>query len=157
MAPHGRAVVRRLSEMGGTFADAETVATLVGQGDDRIIYRSYTADVPEQPGHLAYLTTIILPGEVGGEYYVNHGHYHQKDSAEVYLGMGGRGLMLMQARGGQFRTEELTKEHHGVRSPGLGAPDGQHRPGRNWFFWPFISATPATITVRWRRRVLPSG
>ena len=109
MAPHGRAVVRRLSEMGGTFADAETVATLLGQGDDRIIYRSYAADVPEQPGHLAYLTTIILPGEVGGEYYMTRGHYHQKDSAEVYLGMGGRGLMLMQARGGQFRTEELTK------------------------------------------------
>ena len=109
MVPHGRAVVRRLSEMRRAFADAETVAALLGQGDDRVIYRSYVAAVPEQPGQLAYLTTVILPGEVGGEYYMTRGHYHEKDSAEVYLGMSGRGLMVMQTRDGRFRTEEITK------------------------------------------------
>jgi glucose-6-phosphate isomerase len=110
MVPHGRAVIRQLSEMGRAFADAETVAALLGQGDDRVIYRSQVAGVPEQPGHLAYLTTTILPGEVGGEYYMTRGHFHQKDSAEVYLGMSGHGLMLMQARDGQFRTEPLSKD-----------------------------------------------
>jgi len=109
MVPHGRAVIRRLSEMRRAFADPETVAALLSEGDDRVIYRSYVAEVPEQPGHLAYLTTIILPGEVGGEYHMTRGHFHQKDSAEVYLGMSGHGLMLMQARDGQFRSEALTK------------------------------------------------
>jgi len=84
MVPHGRAVIRRLSEMRRAFADPETVAALLSEGDDRVIYRSYVAEVPEQPGHLAYLT-------------------------EVYLGMSGHGLMLMQARDGQFRSEALTK------------------------------------------------
>ncbi len=60
------------------------------------------------PGHLAHLTTIILAGTVGDEYYMTRGHYHQKDSAEVYLGMSGTGLMLMQDRDGQFRIEALT-------------------------------------------------
>jgi glucose-6-phosphate isomerase len=109
MVPHGRSVIRRLREMRGAFSDAEAVAALLGQGEDPIIYRSFVAGVPEQPGHLAHLTTIILPGEVGGEYYMTRGHYHQKDSAEVYLGMSGRGLMLMQARDGRFRTEELVR------------------------------------------------
>jgi glucose-6-phosphate isomerase len=107
MVPHGRAVTRRLSEMGGAFASTEAVAALLAHGEDPVIYRSFVASAPERPGHLAYLTTIILAGEVGGEYYMTRGHYHQKDSAEVYLGMSGTGLMLMQDRDGQFRIEAL--------------------------------------------------
>jgi glucose-6-phosphate isomerase, archaeal len=108
MVPHGRAVIRRLSEMRHAFADTEAVVALLGEGEDPVIYRSFMAEVPEQPGHLAHLTTAILPGEVGGEYYMTRGHFHQKDSAEVYLGMAGRGLMVMQARDGRLRAEELT-------------------------------------------------
>ncbi len=109
MAPYGRVVTRRLSEMGRAFANAEAVASLLGQGQDPIIYRSFVAEVPEQAGHLAHLTTIILPGVVGDEYYMTRGHYHVKDSAEVYLGMAGTGVMVMQARDGRFRVEELVK------------------------------------------------
>ena len=110
MVPHGRAVTRRLSEMPRAFGRADLVADLLEHGEDPVIYRSFVAPVPDEAGHLAYLTTIIGPGALGGEYYMTRGHYHQKDSAELYLGMSGGGLMLMQARDGTLRIEELTKD-----------------------------------------------
>ena len=73
---------------------------------------------PSRPGHLAHLTTIILPGVVGDEYYMTRGHYHLKDSAEVYLGMAGTGLMVMQARDGRFQVEELVKNKTVYVPPG---------------------------------------
>lgn len=118
MVPFGRAVTRRLSEMGRAFANAEAVASLLGQGQDPVIYRSFAHGAPEQAGHLAHLTTIVLPGVVGDEYYMTRGHYHLKDSAEVYLGMAGTGLMVMQARDGRFQVEELVKNKTVYVPPG---------------------------------------
>jgi glucose-6-phosphate isomerase, archaeal len=118
MVPFGRAVTRRLSEMGRAFANAEAVASLLGQGQDPVIYRSFGHGAPEQAGHLAHLTTIILPGVVGDEYYMTRGHYHLKDSAEVYLGMAGIGLMVMQARDGRLQVEELVKNKTVYVPPG---------------------------------------
>lgn len=107
MVPHGDLIVQRLSGMADAYADSEAVATLLQGGEDPVIYRASAAAVPVHAGHLAYRTTVILPGEVGREYYMTKGHHHRRDSAELYLGMSGSGLMLMQARDGQFCVEEL--------------------------------------------------
>ena len=49
MVPYGRAVTRRLSEMGRAFANAEAVASLLGQGQDPVIYRSFRHGAPSKP------------------------------------------------------------------------------------------------------------
>jgi glucose-6-phosphate isomerase len=74
---------------------------------DPVIYRGYDADVPQAPDHLPFRTTIVSAGTVGGEFFMTKGHHHCRDSAEVYVGMAGHGLMLMESRAGQYAQEEL--------------------------------------------------
>jgi glucose-6-phosphate isomerase len=100
--PFRGSFVRLLSEMAGAFEDQEAVKRVLAGGDDPVIYRSYYPDVPSEPGHLAFVTTTILPGTVGTEFFMTKGHYHKRDSAELYLAMSGEGLMVMESREGDF-------------------------------------------------------
>jgi glucose-6-phosphate isomerase, archaeal len=110
LVPYQGSLVRRLSEMPGAFADAEAAQRLIRDGGDPIIYRAFDAPVPEARDHLVYRTTIISPGRVGAEYFMTKGHHHMRDSAEFYLGMAGRGLMVLQDKSGELRIENLAPE-----------------------------------------------
>jgi glucose-6-phosphate isomerase len=111
MVPHRAVAVQGLRGMRGAYADQEAVAALLDSGEDPVIYRAFDGEVPpHQAGHLAYRTTVVLPGDIGGEYYMTKGHHHHKDSAELYLGMSGTGLMLMRPRDGDLCVEELGKD-----------------------------------------------
>jgi glucose-6-phosphate isomerase len=110
LVPYQGAPVRRLSEMLDAFADAQAAQRLIREDGDPIIYRAFDAPVPEGRDHLFYRTTIISPGRVGAEYFMTKGHHHERDSAEFYLGMAGRGLMVLQDRSGELRVESLMPE-----------------------------------------------
>lgn len=107
LAPHSGAFDRRLSEMAGAYADQQAVRDLLAAGQDPVIYFGYDADVPHAADHLPFRTTIINPGAIGAEFYMTKGHHHVRDTAEVYVGMSGTGLMVMQTRDGQLATEPL--------------------------------------------------
>jgi glucose-6-phosphate isomerase, archaeal len=107
LVPSREVVVRKLSDMSRFFEDQELVETVLRSGDDPVIYESQHADVPERPGNLAFLTTTIAPGSVGSEFYMTRGHHHVQDSGEVYLGMSGEGLMVMESRDGELVCEAL--------------------------------------------------
>jgi glucose-6-phosphate isomerase len=107
LTPFTGSFARRLSEMAGAWADQDEVARLLAAGEDPVIYAGYDADVPHDAGHLPFRTTIISPGTVGGEFFMTKGHHHCRDTAEVYVGMSGTGLMIMETRGGEFATAAL--------------------------------------------------
>jgi glucose-6-phosphate isomerase, archaeal len=107
LVPSGAPFVRRLSEMAGAFEDEAAVNRILGRGDDPIIYAGYDGDVPHEPGQLVFRITVISPGTVGSEYFMTKGHHHVRDSAELYLGVSGEGIMLMETRDGDFATELL--------------------------------------------------
>jgi glucose-6-phosphate isomerase len=107
LTPFGGSFVRRLSDMASAYEDQEVVKRMLASGDDPIIYKSYYADVPHEPDHLAFLTTIITPGTVGSEFFMTKGHHHYRDSAELYMGMFGEGIMIMESREGEFADQEL--------------------------------------------------
>jgi glucose-6-phosphate isomerase len=107
MLPSGEILVQHLSGMFEAYADSEAVANLLQSGEDPVIYHAWTAGAPGETDHLVYRTTVRLPGELGGEYFMTRGHHHVKDSAEFYLGMSGTGLVLMQTRDGELRVEKL--------------------------------------------------
>jgi glucose-6-phosphate isomerase, archaeal len=98
---------RRLSEMAGAYADQAAVAELLAAGQDPVIYYGYDVDVPLAADHLPFRTTVINPGTIGAEYFMTKGHHHGRDTAEVYLGLSGSGLMIMETRDGQFASEPL--------------------------------------------------
>ena len=122
LTPFGGSLVRRLSDMAGSYEDQAAVDSLLACGENPVIYRAYDAGVPHQPGHLIFRTTIIDAGTVGSEFFMTKGHHHDRDSAELYLGMSGQGLMLMESRDGAFSCEELAP-HAAVYVP----PGWAHR------------------------------
>jgi len=77
--------------------------------EDTLVYEFYEMGVPEHAGDLSFGTTICYPGKVGGEYFMTKGHFHSVlDTAEVYLCLGGRGLILMENPEGDCSYEVLT-------------------------------------------------
>jgi glucose-6-phosphate isomerase, archaeal len=107
LTPFSDSLVRKLSEMAGAYRDQEAVSSLLAD-DDPVIYTAFDADVPLESGHLVFRTTIINPGTVGSEFFMTKGHHHTRDSAELYVGMSGEGIMVMESRDGDFASEPLT-------------------------------------------------
>lgn len=106
--PAATAVQRRhLSDLAGLFADQQAEAAALV--DDPLLYEVHeAADIPKVDGHLLYSTTILRPGTVGDEYYMTKGHYHARaDRAELYYGLSGEGLLLMQTPEGRINAQPL--------------------------------------------------
>ncbi len=93
---------RRLSDLAGLFADADAESRL--GADDPLVYRVYdAAALPKEDGHLLFSTTVIESGRVGDEYFMTKGHFHARaDRAELYYGLSGRGMLLLQTPEGRF-------------------------------------------------------
>ncbi len=69
------------------------------------VYRVYKKDVPLEEGELLQCLTILRAGTVGGEFFMTRGHNHKNlNCAEIYTGISGRGVVLMQ------RDDTLTME-----------------------------------------------
>lgn len=99
---------RYLSSMKGMFADEAALASAMANKDE-LVYEFYEMGVPEHPGDLAFGTSICYPGKVGDEYYMTKGHFHTiLDTAEVYLCLQGRGVMLTESPEGDWAVTELT-------------------------------------------------
>jgi glucose-6-phosphate isomerase, archaeal len=107
LTPAAESFGRRLSEMAGAYGDQAAVRELLAAGQDPVIYYGYDVDVPHAADELLFRTTIINAGSVGGEYFMTKGHHHRRDTAEVYVGLSGSGLMLMETRDGQFSCQPL--------------------------------------------------
>lgn len=104
----GREVVRRLSDLRGCFVD-EAAFERALQEADPILYRVVAVEPDEGPGALHYGLGVLYPGKVGGEYYLTKGHYHEvREAAEVYIGLSGKGQMLLEDEDtGESRLEPL--------------------------------------------------
>jgi glucose-6-phosphate isomerase len=101
-------VQRRLSEMAGMYLDEATRAAMVAQNDP-LVYEFHDLGVPEQPGAIAYGTSITYAGKVGDEYFMTKGHFHSiVETAEVYYCLRGQGLMLMENPEGDWEVREFS-------------------------------------------------
>ena len=90
------ATVRRLSDLAGSFADQAALQAALA-ADDPIIYRATQVEEGAAEGDIHYGLAVIYPGKVGDEYHLTKGHIHAwRPAAEVYIGLAGRGLMLLE-------------------------------------------------------------
>lgn len=98
---------RRLSQLKDCFADHKAYAEALAK-DDVLVYAVTSLEPENGAGQLHYGLGILLPGQIGREYFMTKGHFHAwRPAAEVYLGLRGQGLMLLE--------NELTGERR-VRS-----------------------------------------
>jgi glucose-6-phosphate isomerase len=91
-------IIRGGKDMSGFFIEEPE--------EDSKIYEVYEL---ESSGHLKLAVTIMKPGKAGDEYFMTKGHYHEDENAgEVYFGLKGKGLLLLQTKEGQTDERELT-------------------------------------------------
>ena len=62
-----------------------------------MLYATSGIETASGDGQLHYVIGVIQPGKVGDEYYMTKGHLHAwRPAAEVYIGLTGEGMMLLQ-------------------------------------------------------------
>lgn len=109
MCKSGKAAptLRRVSDMVKQFSDEEAARALADDGDP-LLYEFYGLDLPAEDGALQFGTTILYPGKVGEEYFMTKGHFHTLlDTAEVYYGLSGRGMMMMETPEGEVECLDI--------------------------------------------------
>jgi glucose-6-phosphate isomerase len=121
VTPETGRYMKRLSELSGIYQDKAAFARATADGNDPVAYE--VIDYRKQESDLAFGTTIMSPGKVGGEYFMTRGHYHERpECGEAYYTQSGEGLLLLESRTGETRTVEM--------KPGICAfipPDWAHR------------------------------
>jgi glucose-6-phosphate isomerase, archaeal len=87
---------RLLSSLRGMFAhmtafdEALTVA-------DPVVYTVASIEPAMGDGDLHYGLGMLMPGRIGDEYFMTKGHLHAwRAAAEVYIGLAGEGMMLLE-------------------------------------------------------------
>jgi glucose-6-phosphate isomerase len=89
-------IIRRLSDLSISFADREAYQSALRAGDP-VLYHTSQVEDETGDGDLHYALGVLLPGKIGDEYYLTKGHIHSwRPAAEIYIGISGRGMMLLE-------------------------------------------------------------
>lgn len=105
-----RKIEIKLSDLRKFFYKRDLVEEILSSGKDPIIYEVYQVSQPPSEGIFNIATTVLYPGRIGDEYYFTKGHFHSKEPrGEVYIGLAGVGLILLQNREGKVDKISLNK------------------------------------------------
>ena len=87
---------RYLKDLRDIYSDHAAFDAALAQANP-LVYRVDLIEPAQGEGALHYGIGTIMPGRVGDEYYMTKGHYHSwRSAAEVYIGLSGRGAMLLE-------------------------------------------------------------
>ena len=99
---------KRLRDLQGLYADAAAFQALKEHRGDEVVYEVTDYRPNANSGDLIIGVTRMSPGKVGKEFFMTRGHIHAVvDRPELYFGLKGYGLMLMESPDGQTRTVEI--------------------------------------------------
>jgi glucose-6-phosphate isomerase len=99
--------VKTLGQLQGIFANEEARSAMDPQ---TVIYRVQAwCPVPEgTEGALFWGSTVVEPGQVDSEYFMTHGHFHQKrDRTEYYATVEGEGALILMDESRNARMEPM--------------------------------------------------
>ncbi|BBS35740.1 glucose-6-phosphate isomerase family protein [Enterobacter cloacae complex sp. 2024EL-00215] len=72
------------------------------------VYDVEMLDSPSDEGSLYVGVTHLYAGKIGDEFFMTRGHFHQRrEQGEVYFGLRGCGLLLLQTPSGEARLERV--------------------------------------------------
>lgn len=111
-------VERYLRDLEGLFADSLAYSQYSHQANP-LVYSVSSVESANQEGDLHFGLGCIQPGRVGAEYFMTRGHLHTwREAAEVYMGLQGKGLMLLEEESGQRLWSEPLEANQVVYVPG---------------------------------------
>lgn len=99
---------KRLADLDGLYADTAAFRALALARGDAVVYDVTDHRPSERPGDLITGVTRMSPGKVGSEFFMTRGHIHANiERPELYFGLKGEGLMLMESPDGDTRIVEI--------------------------------------------------
>ncbi|QGZ63304.1 glucose-6-phosphate isomerase [Paraburkholderia acidisoli] len=99
---------KRLGDLAGLYADTAAFEALAATRAGEVVYEVTDHRPSAEPGDLITGVTRMSAGKVGNEYFMTRGHIHANiDRPELYFGLKGHGLMLMEAPDGETRLVEV--------------------------------------------------
>jgi glucose-6-phosphate isomerase, archaeal len=105
--PSAHTATRRLRDVGEIFEDRDALAAI---DPETVVYQTYGCP-GDGPGQELYFgTTVLMPGRVGSEFFMTRGHFHTHPlRGELCLTLGGTGKLILMARDGATRTEDMAE------------------------------------------------
>jgi glucose-6-phosphate isomerase len=98
-----------LAELDGIYRDAQEFQATLASDSGKPVYWVETSTLDDGDGALTIGVSTLKPGRIGDEFYMTRGHIHAKhSSAEIYYGLRGRGVLLMETVDGETRAMEIT-------------------------------------------------
>ena len=94
LMPAGPTLERRMSDLEGLFRD-KTAWKASSEAENPLVYSVVSSPVPEANRELPQSITTIEAGTVSGEFWMTKGHQHPDPQGEIYLGLKGKGGLLM--------------------------------------------------------------
>lgn len=99
---------KRLAQLNGLYRDDAAFRAALASDDGSPVYWVESSTPDEDAGALTIGISVLMPGRIGQEYAMTRGHIHtQHSAAELYLGLGGRGVMLMETIDGRSSAIEI--------------------------------------------------
>ena len=87
---------RYLSDLEGCFADNVQYEKVLSTANP-LVYSTFAPALPSAEGDLNFAVAVLYAGRVGDEFFLTKGHLHAwRDAAEVYIGLGGEGVLLLE-------------------------------------------------------------
>ncbi len=106
-APGMHSSVKKLGQLKQVFADQLAHSQM---DPEIVVYRVWWWEPvsPGTEGGLFWGTTEILPGKVGNEFFMTHGHQHaNRDRAEFYGTVSGEGMLVLRDESGRAWYEPM--------------------------------------------------
>lgn len=98
--------VTRCGDLSGVFYDSDSWQAI---SPETPVYEVEMLNFPQDEGELYVGTTHLQPGRVGDEFFMTRGHFHQRrEQGEIYFGLRGTGLLLLQNEQGEARLEQVS-------------------------------------------------
>ena len=99
---------KTVDDLRGVYRDADAFEQLAAADNGEPLYWVETSNTEGGPGGLITGTSVLQPGRVADEYFMTRGHLHVKaDRAELYVGLAGHGVMLLETLDGESRAVEV--------------------------------------------------
>jgi len=97
-----------LPDLHGLYRDDTAFQRLLADDDGSPVYWVESSQTEKGPGGLITGMSVLEPGRVGEEFAMTRGHLHAiADRSELYVGLSGRGVMLLETVDGQSTVVEV--------------------------------------------------
>lgn len=100
--------VKTFGGLEGVYQADASLPTVALPADGDLAYEVFSTARRVLPGALTVGTSVLKAGRVGSEFAMTRGHIHQiVDRAEIYFGLSGHGVMLLESLEGEAEALEV--------------------------------------------------